>query len=317
LHKEEVRMSNKMLNLVRDAKIGNPTAKEVLKVIADQANDDGTGVWSSIAYFSFCTERGRSTIKNALKYLRKEGFIKHVSFTKAKTHEWKINVATLRKAQRDWSISTQEDIDLEEEEGQEMTGSEMTDGGSGDDPSTVQSGPQTPSNPNKTQCPQCEKETKRFHAKYGKPLLCDACLDANSSTCERCGKDRVERTPLKQRTELCHNCGLIVDEVYQQMPIRSLKTRTFAQIGFEAAGKIVETVGNVEAEQIRWAKYLDHWKLNKWSLHNTAGILRCLDAFERRTVIEIEDTRGKPNATAPRQGAAIINRRPGLVKYDK
>ena len=71
-------LSNKILNLVRDAKIGNPTAKEVLKVIADQANDAGTSVWSSIEYFVFSTERDRSTVKRALKFLQDEEMITHL-----------------------------------------------------------------------------------------------------------------------------------------------------------------------------------------------------------------------------------------------
>ena len=104
-------MSNKILNLVRDAKIGNPTAKEVLKVIADQANDAGTSVWSSIEYFVFSTERDRSTVKRALKFLQDEGFLKHVGWTKYGTHMWALDTWALGECVRVWQ--SPEEIDLE------------------------------------------------------------------------------------------------------------------------------------------------------------------------------------------------------------
>jgi hypothetical protein len=100
-----------MLNLVRDAEIGDPTAKEVLKIIADQANDAGTSVWSSIEYFKFCTERSRSTVKRALRFLQDEGFLKHVGWTRYGTHLWALDTWALGECVRVWV--SPEEIDLE------------------------------------------------------------------------------------------------------------------------------------------------------------------------------------------------------------
>jgi hypothetical protein len=102
-------MSNRLLNMARDAKVGNPTAKEVLKCIADQANDAGTSVWSSIGYFVFSTERSRTAVKDALRFLQDEGFIEHVGWSQYKTHRWRINVKKLSSLKRTWRNPEEED----------------------------------------------------------------------------------------------------------------------------------------------------------------------------------------------------------------
>jgi hypothetical protein len=88
--------------MVRDAEIGDPTAKEVLKCIADQSNDAGTGVWSSIDYFRWSTERSRSTVKRALEYLRENEFIMPDGTSKYGTNRWVINTAKLQDLKREW-----------------------------------------------------------------------------------------------------------------------------------------------------------------------------------------------------------------------
>lgn len=268
-------MSNKLLNKVRDAEIGSATAKEVLKVIADQANDDGTGVWSSIGYFMYCTERSRTAVKTAIAHLRKNGFISHKQFTKSGTHEWKVNISALDKVQRDWNASTQEDVEVVSRPGLETTEGEAL-----DDQGEVVSRPQTPNNPNINLCPKCEQKTTRIHATTGRPLYCETCIDLQTKKCERCGENKIERTPEKRRMELCHDCGIIIDGMYEHMAVRSLKHRKHQNLPFTTVEKLVEVVGDDINEQRRWAQYLDYWKSAGWNLYG-AGVANVLDAFRK------------------------------------
>ena len=92
-------MSNNILNLVRDARIGDSTAKEILKVIADQSNDAGTGVWSSYAYIAWCVERGRSTVIEKCALLRDMGVL---SWKRGKTNLWSVNTSRLEELAEIW-----------------------------------------------------------------------------------------------------------------------------------------------------------------------------------------------------------------------
>jgi hypothetical protein len=133
--------------MVRDAKVGNPTAKEVLKTIADQANDKGTSVWSSIAYFIFCTERSRSSVKRALTFLKNEDFIDHIGWSKYNTHMWRINIEKLEAVARKWEnpeVLDLDDLDLGQND---LGGSERTEEGSSLDQGEGQSEPLTPIEP--------------------------------------------------------------------------------------------------------------------------------------------------------------------------
>ena len=88
-------MSNKILNLVRDARIEDPVAKEVLKVIADQSNDAGTGVWSSFSYIAWCIERDRRTVIRKCNLLRDKNIL---SSTRrgGSTNLWSVDIETLQ-----------------------------------------------------------------------------------------------------------------------------------------------------------------------------------------------------------------------------
>jgi hypothetical protein len=68
-------MSNKLVNLVDQARIGDVYAKTVLRKIADQSNDVGTGVWSSHGYIAWCTEMGRDTVLQKCQYLHDLGIL--------------------------------------------------------------------------------------------------------------------------------------------------------------------------------------------------------------------------------------------------
>jgi hypothetical protein len=138
--------------MVRDAKIGNPTAKEVLKCIADQSNDSGRGVWSSIAYFVFSTERDRSTVKRALTFLQDEDFIDHVAWTTYGTHLWKMNLEKLESVMRVWRHGP-DDMDADDIEfwgEQSEPGAESTEGRGRVNRGEGQTAPQAPNNPDET-----------------------------------------------------------------------------------------------------------------------------------------------------------------------
>lgn len=160
----EEQLSNRLLNMVRDARIGNPTAKEVLKCIADQSNDSGRGVWSSIAYFVFSTERDRSTVKRALRFLQDEDYIEHVNWTTYGTHLWKINTDKLEAVMRPWKRGPDDmdEDDIEYWEGQSEPGAKRADGEVTVTLGEGQTAPQAQINPNE---PQIEYDED------GSPLL--------------------------------------------------------------------------------------------------------------------------------------------------
>ena len=87
-------MSNKILNLVRNARIGDPVAKEVLKVIADQSNDAGSGVWSSFNYIAWCIERSRSTVIKKCNELRADEILES-DLRPGTSNLWRINIDAL------------------------------------------------------------------------------------------------------------------------------------------------------------------------------------------------------------------------------
>ena len=88
-------MSNKILNLVRDARIIDPVAKEVLKVIADQSNDAGTGVWSSYKYIAWCLERDRRTVIRKCNLLREMGILSSTQ-REGSTNLWSVDTVALQ-----------------------------------------------------------------------------------------------------------------------------------------------------------------------------------------------------------------------------
>lgn len=117
-------MSNKMLNLVRDALIGDPTAKEVLKLIADQCNDAGSGVWSSFAYIAWCLERDRSTIIKKCKLLQDEGILTSAK-RQGRTNLWYISPDKLTELGRTYRDKIEVDevgSELETDQGDLETG---------------------------------------------------------------------------------------------------------------------------------------------------------------------------------------------------
>jgi hypothetical protein len=68
-------MSNKIVNLVDKARVGDPVAKAVLRKIADQSNDFGGGVWSSHEHIAFCLEWSRQTVSAKCNWLKDEGWL--------------------------------------------------------------------------------------------------------------------------------------------------------------------------------------------------------------------------------------------------
>lgn len=68
-------MSNKLANLVDQALIGDPTAKAILRKIADQGNDFGEGCWSGHEYIAQCVEFGRQTVSAKCSWLKDQGLL--------------------------------------------------------------------------------------------------------------------------------------------------------------------------------------------------------------------------------------------------
>jgi hypothetical protein len=82
--------------MVRDARLKDPVAKSVLKVIADQSNDAGTGVWSSFAYIAWCIERDRSTVIKKCNFLRDMDLLDSTKRS-GTTNLWTINLEKLNE----------------------------------------------------------------------------------------------------------------------------------------------------------------------------------------------------------------------------
>jgi hypothetical protein len=89
-------MSNRLVNLVDQARIGNSLTKAILRKIADQSNDAGTGVWSSHEYLAWVVESTRPTVAGKCKELKDMGLLDWESRS-GSTNVYSIDVDVLVK----------------------------------------------------------------------------------------------------------------------------------------------------------------------------------------------------------------------------
>lgn len=96
-------MSNLVSALVQRRKVGSPTRKSVLMLMAACASDDGTGVWSSKANMARDLEMGKRTVQNCVEDLLNANLISQVGKRKCKngfTTEYRLNLDAISALDR-------------------------------------------------------------------------------------------------------------------------------------------------------------------------------------------------------------------------
>jgi DNA-binding Lrp family transcriptional regulator len=89
-------MSRKLVTLVYERKIGSMLKKAVLAAMADRANDDGTGVWTSKVRLADEIEASRRGVINAIQELVRDGILIDRGLRAAgSTHEYDIAVSVV------------------------------------------------------------------------------------------------------------------------------------------------------------------------------------------------------------------------------
>jgi hypothetical protein len=89
-----------VVNLVSSKLCGGPTRKTLLREMADKANDDGSGIYSSHATLAAVTEIAVSTVKRTLKDLEADGLIVRDGIRECRnghTTIWRIVVAEVER----------------------------------------------------------------------------------------------------------------------------------------------------------------------------------------------------------------------------
>lgn len=265
-------MSNKILNMVRDARLGKSraTAKEVLKQIADQSNDAGTGVWSSYAYIAWCIERDRGTVIRQCKWLKKKGLI---SSTKRSgtTNLWKIHLDVLDAMGEPY----RQPIEVAGEHlgsgGEEL--GELQDATplvAEDDPSPSI----TPSEPDEDGISRIVTDP------YGNPL-------PKKEICEKC----EARPKASKKHKYCEKCSDMVKDWYASRAVRTYKKRAPSyNLSEEQVILILRAVGDTDVELYRWGQYLDYWLASGWHIAQ-AGLGNVIEAFKSRS---LDDKMGTP-----------------------
>jgi hypothetical protein len=91
-------MSNDVFSAVKRRVVGSPTAKAVLLLMADNASDDGTGIWTSKGNLARDLEMGKRTVQMAIQSLIDIGVVKEVGQKPCKngfTVEYRIDLKAL------------------------------------------------------------------------------------------------------------------------------------------------------------------------------------------------------------------------------
>ena len=93
-------MSWKLTGIVSQKRVGSTARKMLLLSMADKANDDGTGVFASLATLADMCEMSRPTVKRILKEFVDEKLIHHVGMrgnkNGAQTNEYDLDVEAIQ-----------------------------------------------------------------------------------------------------------------------------------------------------------------------------------------------------------------------------
>lgn len=107
-------MSIEVSSLVISRKIGSPSRKVVLMIMADAANPDGTGVWVSKPNIALRSEVSLKTVKRSIQDMLKEGLIEAVGERKNSngfTTIYNLKLDKIRALERTQKIKNEEEID--------------------------------------------------------------------------------------------------------------------------------------------------------------------------------------------------------------
>ena len=94
-------MSNRILNLVDRARIADPVTKGVLRAIANECKDAGSGVWSSKAYIAWCTGYHERTVQKHFRLLEEMKLL-NTSYRPGTSNLYRIHVEELDALGEDW-----------------------------------------------------------------------------------------------------------------------------------------------------------------------------------------------------------------------
>lgn len=289
-------MSNKVLNMVRDARIVDATAKEVLKVIADQCNDAGTGVWSSFAYIAWCIERSRSGVIAKTKILRDLNLLDR-SLRTGTSNLWVINLDELERIGEPYreKIEVQTVDPLDDEVVQ--TVDQLV--------QTVDPSPEEPL--------EQELQEELLEEPEKDVIFPNGEVVPPNKICTRCGE-----APKAPRAKLyCIECQQASTKEWEakkeHMAVRSYEQRIPDYFLNESqVDLIIEAVGDETVEQKRWAHYLDRWLLNGWHI-GQSGLANVVEAYKTRSLDDkvggIIEQAEMPQYVTPEQLEAWRNRR--------
>lgn len=267
-------MSNKIVNLVDKARIGDPVAKGVLRKIADQSNDFGAGVWSSHEYLAWILEYTRVTVANKCKFLKDDLKVLDWTQRKGTSNLYTIDVDVLKTLVVEWEGVNDVDTPVNEV----YTPVKEIDTPVNDvdtshvlnpipnhiiEPERVVISPMGTTTDEKDICEHCQSAPKKSkRSKY-----CQECTDLGK--CTRCGDNKIERYPTKRR-ELCHVCGALVDPMYKSLAVLTFKKRSKHQLPWQAVEAITHSIGSEPKTLYAWGKWLDYWKTNGWFMGKNA-----------------------------------------------
>lgn len=273
-------MSNKLVNMVDQARVGDATAKSVLRKIADQSNDYGEGVWSSHKYIGWCLEVGRDTVSKKMGWLKDELGVISWETRPGTSNLYTVNVDRLKELAGVGVDDTQDEGCRPSPQGVSVSPTPDV----GTDHTSLLINPTEPSTivtdtagtpvDEHLVCEHCKsapKKNKRKSTKY--------CLECSElGNCSRCGEHKVERWP-KKRRELCSECGLHVDGLFTMWAYKTFQKRSNHRLDWQQVEQMVKVVGNKENMLYAWGKWLDYWKASGWFMGKNA-IGKILKGFE-------------------------------------
>lgn len=304
-------MSNKIVNLVDQSRIGDVYAKTVLRKIADQSNDAGSGVWSSHGYIAWCTEIGQSTVAKKCVELREMGIL-NWERRPGSTNLYTLSVDEIVKRIPDEGYhgrlmenilegTSQVDMSDDEVSTSEIGVSTSEIGDTHQRDTSLLSSPKEPELerdvilPNGEPvapeyiCVHCGKAPKAKKSKAAK--YCREC--AQLGKCQRCGENKIAFGA----RELCAKCKEVIDPMFKHMAYRSFKSRApSVHLGFQQVEAIVNTVGDNVRTQQAWALWLDYWKASNYKMF-AGSVGRILQAFVENRIEYLGKVPGTTSTT--------------------